>query len=283
MIWLCQLPPTSTVKEGKGLAEECIVSPIVQHSRADGSKGSRPHPVQSGAVVAGAPERRPANGGHGLAHRLDAAARRALDIVASAVLAVLLSPVILIAMVWIKLDSPGPILFRAQRVGYKGAELKMLKFRKMEDGASGIKLTSGDDARFTRAGVWLARLKLDEIPQLWHVLRGEMSLIGPRPEDPEFVAIMRDDYEEILEVRPGISGFSQIAFAEEGDILDQEDPLGHYVGRLFPQKLALDKMYAAEQSLWLNLRLMFWTAAAVVLRKAVAVNRQTGKMNLRSR
>ena len=215
--------------------------------------------------------------------RLDAFTRRTLDIVVSALLLILLSPLIVGAIIWIKLDSPGPIFFRAERVGYRGQELKMLKFRKMADGASGIKLTSGNDARFTRAGVWLARLKLDEIPQLWHVLKGEMSLIGPRPEDPEFVAMMRDDYETILRVRPGISGFSQIAFAEESRILDTNDPLGHYVRRLFPQKLSLDKMYAEEQSLWLNLRVIFWTAAAVVLRKAVAVNRETGKMNLRSR
>jgi lipopolysaccharide/colanic/teichoic acid biosynthesis glycosyltransferase len=218
-----------------------------------------------------------------LSRRLDAFARRGLDIVVSAVLLVVLSPVIAITIVLIKLDSPGPAFFRARRVGYKGEELRMLKFRKMTDGASGIKLTSDNDARFTRVGVWLARLKLDEIPQLLHVLKGEMSLIGPRPEDPEFVEMMRDDYKTILQVRPGISGFSQIAFAEESNILDQDDPLGHYVGRLFPQKLSLDKMYAEEQSLWLNLRVIFWTGAAVLLRKAVAVNRQTGKMNLRSR
>jgi lipopolysaccharide/colanic/teichoic acid biosynthesis glycosyltransferase len=214
---------------------------------------------------------------------LDALARRTLDIVVSTILLILLLPAILVAMIMVKLDSPGPVFYRARRVGYRGEELRMLKFRKMNDGAQGAKLTAGEDHRLTRVGVWLTRLKLDEIPQLWHVLKGEMSLIGPRPEDPEFVAMMAHDYEEILQVRPGISGYSQLAFAEESNILDSDDPLSHYIDRLFPQKLGLDKMYAREQSLWLNIRILCWTVAAVLMRRAVAVHRETGKMNLRIR
>ncbi len=183
----------------------------------------------------------------------------------------------------IKLDSPGPVLYRARRVGYKGRELRMLKFRKMSDGATGPRLTSGEDHRLTRVGVWLTRLKLDEIPQLWQVLTGEMSLVGPRPEDPEFVKLMRKDYEVILKVRPGITGLSQIAFAEESHILSSDDPMSHYVYRLLPQKLTMDRMYATEQTTWLNLRILFWTAAAVLLRRPVAVHRNTGRMNLRMR
>jgi lipopolysaccharide/colanic/teichoic acid biosynthesis glycosyltransferase len=208
-----------------------------------------------------------------LGWRLDKAAIRIMDIVTSLVLLVLLSPVILLTIIIIKIDSRGP----------EGSELRMLKFRKMGRDATGPKLTAGDDARLTRIGVWLTRLKLDEIPQLWHVLKGEMSLVGPRPEDPEFVEMMRAEYRTILQVKPGVTGYSQIAFAEESNILDPDDPLDHYIVRLFPQKLALDKMYADERSLVLNLRILFWTAAAVVMRRAVAVHRDTGKMNLRSR
>jgi lipopolysaccharide/colanic/teichoic acid biosynthesis glycosyltransferase len=218
-----------------------------------------------------------------LGAEFDAFARRAFDIVVSAALLLLLMPLILIAGILIKLDSPGPILYRARRIGHRGRELMMLKFRKMSDGAAGSPLTAGKDHRFTRVGVWLMRFKLDEIPQLWHVLKGEMSLVGPRPEDPEFVEMMRNDYEVILRVRPGITGYSQLAFAEESVILDPDDPLSHYVYRLLPQKLAMDKMYANEQSLWLNLRILFWTVGAVLLRKAVAVHRETGEMNLRRR
>lgn len=214
---------------------------------------------------------------------LDAAARRALDIVLSSILLVLLSPVILAAIATIKLDSPGPAFYRARRVGWKGRELRMLKFRKMADGAAGAKLTAGRDERLTRVGVWLTRLKLDEIPQLWHVLKGEMSLVGPRPEDPDFVELVHHDYEVILQVRPGISGYSQLAFVEESNILDSNDPMAHYIYHLFPQKLGLDKLYASEQTLRLNLRILFWTVAAVLLRRAVAVNREMGKMNLRAR
>lgn len=218
-----------------------------------------------------------------LATAADAIARRLLDFVIAAVLLLLLLPVILIAMVLIKVDSPGPVFYRGRRVGHRGNDLRMLKFRKMNDGASGAKITAGKDHRLTRVGVWLTRFKIDEIPQLWHVLTGEMSLVGPRPEDPEFVGMMRADYDIILQVRPGVTGYSQLAFAEEIDILDPNDPLAHYVGQLLPQKLGLDKMYAHDRSLWLNLRILAWTAAAVVLRRAVAVNRETGEMNLRLR
>jgi lipopolysaccharide/colanic/teichoic acid biosynthesis glycosyltransferase len=215
--------------------------------------------------------------------KVDAVARRGLDLGLSAFLLVVLSPIIVVSVIVIKLDTPGPVFYRAGRVGFRGRTLRMLKFRKMPVGTSGAKLTASEDERLTRSGVWLTRLKIDEIPQLIHVVRGEMSLVGPRPEDPEFVEMMRDDYDLILEVKPGITGYSQLAFAEESRILDSSDPLSHYVGRLFPQKMGLDMMYARDQGLRLNLKILLWTVAAVVLRRAVAVNRQTGKMNLRKR
>jgi lipopolysaccharide/colanic/teichoic acid biosynthesis glycosyltransferase len=213
----------------------------------------------------------------------DAAARRILDISVSAVVLLLLLPVMLIAAILIKRDSRGSILYRAQRVGYRGRELRMLKFRKMNEDAGGSMLTGAQDPRLTRVGAWLVRRKLDEIPQLWHVLLGEMSLVGPRPEDPEFVEMMRKDYEVILQVRPGMTGFSQLAFAEESKILDPDDPLSHYVYRLLPQKLAMDKIYTTKQTVWLNIRILFWTVAVVLLRQSVAVHRDTGEMNLRMR
>lgn len=219
----------------------------------------------------------------GFAAKANAAAIRALDIVVSALLLILLSPVIAIAILIIRLDSPGPAFFRVDRIGFHGAALRMLKFRKMYDGASGSNLTTDDDDRFTRVGATLSKLKIDEIPQLWNVLRGEMSLVGPRPEDRQFVEMHDDVYRTILSVRPGITGLSQIAFAEESRILDDDDPLNHYVERILPQKVLLDEMYAQDRTLWLNLRILFWTAAAVVMRRQVAVHRDSGKMNLRRR
>jgi lipopolysaccharide/colanic/teichoic acid biosynthesis glycosyltransferase len=205
------------------------------------------------------------------------------DAAVAAVLLLVLAPVILIAILAVRLESPGPAFIRVDRVGHRGRRLRMLKFRKMHRDAAGPSLTVADDERFTRMGKVLARLKLDEVPQLWNVLRGEMSLVGPRPESDEFVALHFTDYEQILSVRPGITGLSQIAFAEESAILDEQDPMGHYVGRILPQKVVMDRMYAIEQRLWLNLRILFWTTAAVLLRRQVAVHRETGKMNLRKR
>ena len=135
--------------------------------------------------------------------QLNGAAIRCFDILVSATLLIALLPVILIAVIVIRLDSPGRAFFRVDRVGYHSRALRMLKFRKMRDDATGPNLTTHGDHRFTRVGVLLAKLKLDELPQLWHVLRGEMSLVGPRPESPEFVAMHERIYETILSVRPG--------------------------------------------------------------------------------
>ena len=218
-----------------------------------------------------------------LRRRVDAALIRTLDAFIAAVLLLMLLPFILLSAIAVRLDSPGPAFFRVDRTGWRGGRLRMLKFRKMWDDATGPALTVGDDERFTRLGPLLAKLKLDELPQLWHVLTGDMSLVGPRPESPEFVDLHRREYATILGVRPGITGLSQVAFAEESRILDEENPVNHYVGAILPQKVALDVMYARKRTFWLNVRILFWTAAAVVMRRQVAVHRDTGKMNLRKR
>jgi lipopolysaccharide/colanic/teichoic acid biosynthesis glycosyltransferase len=215
--------------------------------------------------------------------RFDAALIRAFDVVVSLTLLLVLLPLIVVAAIAVRLDSSGPALFRCDRAGYRGRRLNMLKFRKMRDDADGPALTTDDDARFTRIGRLLAKLKIDEIPQLWHVLVGEMSLVGPRPEDVEFVVLHEREYRTILGVRPGITGLSQIAFAEESRILDGDNPLDHYVEDILPQKVSLDVIYAERRSFLLNLRILFWTLAAVVMRRQVAVHRESAKMNLRKR
>ena len=159
----------------------------------------------------------------------------------------------------------------------------MLKFRKMRTDARGAALTVAGDERLTRLGAWLARTKLDELPQLWHVVRGEMSLVGPRPESPSFVNRFRRDYELILRRRPGITGYTQLAFAREGSILDPHDPHGHYVNRLLPQKVALDRLYAARLSTRRDLRIMAATVLTLVFGQPVAVDRATGAITLRRR
>jgi lipopolysaccharide/colanic/teichoic acid biosynthesis glycosyltransferase len=216
----------------------------------------------------------------GRRHRIDGAAKRLLDVGIASSLLVLGMPLVLIVAAAIKLDSRGPIFFRCRRVGFRGKELRMLKFRKMRDGATGVALTGGEDARFTRVGRFLAKSKLDEIPQLWNVLKGEMSLVGPRPEDPGFVELRRGDYSTILTVKPGITGLCQLAFARESDMLDPDDILRDYVERLLPQKIALDQLYAARRSISLDLRIIAWTALVVLFRREVAVNRSTAELTL---
>ena len=210
-------------------------------------------------------------------------AKRLLDVVASSALLVVLAPVIAATAVAIVLDSRGPVFYRCRRVGHRGSELAMLKFRKMRSDAAGPALTAPDDERFTRIGRFLARSKLDEVPQLWNVFRGEMSLVGPRPEDPAFVGMHPTAYAAILEVKPGVTGLSQLAFFREGELLDAGDRTGDYVSRILPEKLRLDALYAERHSLTTDLRILAWTVAAVVFRRDVAVNRSTGRLSVRGR
>jgi lipopolysaccharide/colanic/teichoic acid biosynthesis glycosyltransferase len=209
--------------------------------------------------------------------------KRTFDLVISLALAIVLAPILAMIAVLVRIDSTGPVLFGCERVGFGGRVFRMLKFRKMHHLASGAQLTTHADHRFTRAGRWLAKLKADELPQLWNVVRGEMSLVGPRPESPDFVDHFPDDFAEVTRVRPGIVGLSQLAFAEESRILDSGDPVGHYVGRILPQKLSMDRLYAERWSLRLDLQIVFWSVAAVLLRRPVAVDRETGEMGLRKR
>lgn len=209
--------------------------------------------------------------------------QRVLDILLAGSALILLLPVFALAALAIRLGSRGPVFYRCRRVGLAGREFSMLKFRKMRTGVAGPPLTAVDDERFTRIGSVLAKTKLDEIPQLWNVLTGSMSVVGPRPEDPVFVALRRAEYEQILRVRPGITGLSQLAFAREMEILDPEDRVGDYVRRLLPQKMSLDELYVTRRSLSMNLRILWWTVVAIVLRHEVAVDRSSGRLNLRRR
>jgi lipopolysaccharide/colanic/teichoic acid biosynthesis glycosyltransferase len=212
----------------------------------------------------------------------DAGSKRALDVTLSILLLALLSPLVIVLAIVIKLDSDGSVFYRCRRVGVHGREFAMLKFRKMRDGAGGPPLTGVLDERFTRIGPALAQLKLDEIPQLWNVLKGEMSLVGPRPEDPRFVAANRKEFAPILKVRPGITGLAQLAFSRESAILDARDPEGDYLRRILPQKLQIDRLYAERRSLAKDVEILAWTAA-VLVGCPVAVHRSTGRLTVRHR
>jgi lipopolysaccharide/colanic/teichoic acid biosynthesis glycosyltransferase len=208
---------------------------------------------------------------------------RLFNFVLAAAGLLLMSPLIVFLALAIKLESRGPVFYRCRRIGLGGVEFGMIKFRKMHVAAAGLALTAADDERFTRLGRFLARRKLDEIPQLWNVIAGSMSIVGPRPEDPSFVALRPTDYGEILQVRPGITGLTQLAFARECDILDSGDPVGDYARRLLPQKVKIDRLYVARRSVGMDLRIMGWTVFTSISRSDVSIHRASGRITLRRR
>lgn len=193
--------------------------------------------------------------------------KRAFDVLAAALGLLLLSPVLLAAAVWVKLDSPGPVLFRQTRVGRFGVPFTIHKFRTMrvEPGAA---ITVGADPRITRSGQVLRQSKLDELPQLWDVLRGAMSLVGPRPELPRYVDLYPADLRaQVLAVRPGITDPASLAFSREAELLAAAaDPEREYREVILPAKLRLSADYAARASLATDLRLILATLARVVER-----------------
>jgi lipopolysaccharide/colanic/teichoic acid biosynthesis glycosyltransferase len=204
--------------------------------------------------------------------------KQLLDVFLSAVLLVGLAPVIAVVALAIKLDTRGPVFYRGRRVGFRGEEFDMLKFRKMSDGAGGPRLTSAGDERLTRCGRFLAATKLDELPQLWHVLTGRMSLVGPRPEDPLFAAAHAAEYQEILKVKPGITGLSQLEFVRETKILGASDTIATYLNLLLPAKVELDLLYVRNRSFLTDLSILAWTVVAVILRRDLSVDRASGRI-----
>ncbi len=196
-------------------------------------------------------------------------AKRAFDVLVSLVLLALLAlPMALIAA-WIRLDSPGPVFFRQPRVGRHGVPFAIHKFRTMRhaaDGAAGLPLTVGDDARITRAGRWLRRTRLDELPQLLDVLAGHMSLVGPRPEVPRYVALYPPGLRErALAVRPGITDPASLEHLDEAALLAAAaDPEREYVERILPRKLALAAAYAEQATLASDLRVLVRTVRVLL-------------------
>ena len=206
-----------------------------------------------------------------------------MDVLIAGAVLVIILPLFITVAVLLALDGSGNgVFYRARRVGRGGREINVLKFRKMRDEA-GPAITAGEDPRFTRIGKVLAATKLDELPQLLNVLGGHMSLVGPRPEDPRFVAMHQQAFATILTVRPGITGASQLAYAREAEILDGGDPVSDYVERVLPRKLEIDAHYVAVKSVVCDIRLLCWTAVAMILRRDVAVHRDTLHCSLRSR
>jgi lipopolysaccharide/colanic/teichoic acid biosynthesis glycosyltransferase len=195
-------------------------------------------------------------------------AKRCFDLFFSLPGLLLLTPIFIAISIWIKLDSPGPIFFRQERVGYRGKLFRIFKFRTMclDAETKGQQITVGEDPRITRSGKFLRKLKLDELPQLLNVITGEMSLVGPRPEVPRYVALYPPPVRErVLSVPPGITDFASIEYRDESTILGQsKDPDHAYVNEVMPAKLVYYERYVSKRSLWLDFLLILKTLKAIL-------------------
>jgi lipopolysaccharide/colanic/teichoic acid biosynthesis glycosyltransferase len=198
-------------------------------------------------------------------------AKRLFDVCCAAVALVLTAPLIGLAAIGIKLTDPGPVFFRARRVGYLGREFTMFKLRTMRhapEGETGPLITATRDDRISPIGRWLRRTKVDELPQLFNVLRGDMAIVGPRPEDP---TIVREHYSsgdlETLGVRPGLASPGSIYQFTSGDrLLTGADPEARYVHKLLKTKLAIDRVYIRHATLRRDFAIIgqtLWTIGAV--------------------
>ena len=195
--------------------------------------------------------------------------KRLFDLITAALALLLLAPLLLGLALWVRVDSPGPALFRQERVGRHGVPFRIHKFRTMQAAAAGLPLTVGVDPRITRAGAWLRRTRLDELPQLIDVLRGRMSLVGPRPEVPRYVALYPASLRErVLAVRPGITDPASLQHLDEAALLARAaDPEREYIERILPRKLQLAADYAAKASLATDLGVL-WRTVVALLRQA---------------
>jgi lipopolysaccharide/colanic/teichoic acid biosynthesis glycosyltransferase len=189
--------------------------------------------------------------------------KRAFDIVGAFLGIVFLLPLLIVVSIWINRDSPGPVFYRGKRAGKGGKLFQILKFRTMyEDPESykGPRITAQDDPRITPLGRWLRDSKINELPQLWNVLKGEMSLVGPRPEDFDIASEWDGDVrKEILSVRPGITSPASVLYRNEETLLSGKEVMGVYLQGILPSKLRLDQLYVRHRSFLLDLDIIFWT------------------------
>jgi lipopolysaccharide/colanic/teichoic acid biosynthesis glycosyltransferase len=192
--------------------------------------------------------------------------KSAFDLCAATIGVLLLSPLLAAIALWIRLDSPGPVLFRQVRVGRYGELFDILKFRTMSAQPDPQRLlTVGRDPRITRAGHVLRKYKLDELPQLFNVVHGTMSLVGPRPEVPRYVArYPARERELVLSVKPGVTDWASILFRDENAILGEAlDPERAYIDTILPTKLEYYVRYVRERTFWVDLRIIFRTLRAI--------------------
>ena len=193
--------------------------------------------------------------------------KRIFDIVASGIGLILLSPLFVILAIWIKCDSIGPVFYKQVRVGRNNMDFQLFKFRSMRVGSDkkGLITVGGHDPRITRSGYYIRKYKLDEFPQLINVFKGDMSLVGPRPEVRKYVDMYTEEQMHVLDVRPGITDLATIRYRNENELLERfNHPDKYYVEVIMPDKLRINLEYVARHSFTFDIRLIFQTFRAIV-------------------
>ena len=193
--------------------------------------------------------------------------KRFFDIIASGCGLLVLSPIFLIMAIWIKWDSKGPVFYRQVRVGRHNKDFRILKFRSMRVGADKGSLVTigGRDPRITRSGYFIRKYKLDEFPQLINVFKGEMSLVGPRPEVRHYVDYWTSEQMHVLDVRPGITDPASIKFRNENELMEKvENPEDYYINVIMQEKIRLYLEYVQNASFWHDIRLVLQTFKVII-------------------
>lgn len=193
--------------------------------------------------------------------------KRLFDILASFIGLIIISPVFLILGIWIKLDSKGPVFYKQIRVGRGNKDFFLYKFRSMRVGADkdGLITVGGRDPRVTRSGYYIRKYKLDEFPQLINVLKGDMSLVGPRPEVRKYVEMYTPEQMQVLDVRPGITDLASIRYRNENELLEKaEDPDKYYIEVIMQDKLRINLEYVRNHSFLYDIKLIFGTFWAII-------------------
>ena len=195
-------------------------------------------------------------------------AKRIFDLFFSVTGLIISSPLLVIVGLVILLTLGSPILYSPKRTGVSGTLFTMRKFRTMTASTGTTSHHSGDDdPRLTQSGRWIRKFKLDELPQLWNIAKGEMSFVGPRPESPDYTKLYNQDQLAILKLRPGITDFASIEFADLGSILSGGNPDKIYFEKVWNRKMELRLKYVNERSFWVDLKLIFQTLSAIFVRK----------------
>lgn len=194
-------------------------------------------------------------------------AKRTFDIISSLLGLLLLSPILLFVILAVVVDSKGGAFYKQVRVGMAGKDFGLLKFRTMRVDADklGLLTVGGRDPRITKVGYFLRRYKLDELPQLFNILTGDMSVVGPRPEVRKYVEMYSDEQMKVLEVRPGLTDFASIEYVNENEVLARsENPEETYIQEIMPHKLQLNQKYIQEKSFLTDIQIIFSTIKKIL-------------------